>query len=145
MQRRQFLPTSQAIHLQTDKLRRTQVQVHCLPALLGSGHHRACRGGRIARLIRFPVVPHVPQDQEHLPGNRDNGFFARAVLAEVFKASFPLRIVHHRDPGRFDHGSAQVAASLLGDPAPALRVGGIMHAGSQFEHAGDSQGPAEVL
>jgi len=70
----------------------------------------------------------VPDGDEQLAGDGDDGLVASQAGLEALELGFPVRVAARRSPGRFNHNEAQVAATSLGDLAGAGGLAGVVAA-----------------
>ena len=68
----------------------------------------------------------VPDDDEELTSNGDDGLVVGFVPGEPLELGFPVRVSVDGDPGGLDEDPAQVFAPLLGDTAGAMGHAGVV-------------------
>ena len=89
-------------------------------------------------VIRLPLGENVPDAHEQPAGNGDDGLVGMFFLLEAIVLSFQSpkgraeqRIAADSAPGSFDHGPAELLATLFGDRLFLIFLAADMHAGTQ--------------
>ena len=73
----------------------------------------------------------MPNSDEQLAGDGDNGFVTTEMGLEAGEFGFPMGVSIGGDLGGFDQGGAQVASAGFGDAAGTSGKAGVMDAGTQ--------------
>jgi hypothetical protein len=73
----------------------------------------------------------VPDGNEQLSGDDDNRLGIGHPASVALELGFPVREIANGTPGRLDEGSAQFAATGLGDLASAMGLAGVVDGSAQ--------------
>lgn len=107
-------------------------------------HQLAGDHGRFGATVGSALGQEVPDGDEELAGDGDDGNALRLVAAETGELVFPVRVGVDGAPGGFDEHAAEVAAALFADVAVAVRLTAVVDACAEAGIADEVLGGGEA-
>jgi len=98
------------------------------PQTVGIGQEETSDLVRIGEAVGGVVGEDVPDGDEELAGNGDDGLVVTDTRFETLEGSFPVRMMENSDASSGDHGGADIAAPFLGDTTGAMSLTGVVDA-----------------
>ena len=128
----QVLGQTQAVQLSTHQSGgRKPCGTVGLAQFVGYVHQLASDQDRLSVLICHLEGEHVPDGDQELSGDGDDGLVASQAGFEASQLGLPVRVGIGGGLGSFDQGRAQVFASGLGDAPGTGGQAGVVHSPAQ--------------